>query len=226
LLSLADASTFARMYGDRSSRVATIRRTAVHTNLEAIAIMLATGFAGQSLVEGALIVVFFAVCTALHLASHFAVAAAFGKGIDRMVLTRAGRIDYAGGPPRFAEALARTAAGATMNALCAVAGYALLATTDIHQWPPLAALALRTFASCSLILTVINFLPAIPLDGGLILQLVLARVLRVARAQRVSAIISLCLMCAMAFIGVWLLQPVLVYLAFVISYDNWRKHLR
>lgn len=28
----------------------------------------------------------------------------------------------------------------------------------------------------------------------------------------------------MAVIGVVLLQPVLVYLAAVISYDNWRKH--
>ena len=33
-------------------------------------------------------------------------------------------------------------------------------------------------------------------------------------------------MLAMAVVGVMLLQPVLIYVAAVISYDNWRKHLR
>ena len=98
-----------------------------------------------------------------------------------------------------------------MNALCAVVGYAL---------------GLRTFASCNLILTAINFLPAVPLDGGLILRSVLERVLGdEARAMRAAVVTSMAVMLGMAIVGVVLLQPLLVYLAVVITYDNWRKHL-
>ena len=198
----------------------------VHTNLEATAIILATGFAGHTFVEAALIVGSFALGTGLHLACHLAVAVAFGKGIDRMVLTRAGRIDYAGAAPGFVENILRTGAGATMNALCAVVGYALLATLDVNAWHPVVALALRTFTSCSLILTMINFLPAVPLDGGLILKSVLERVIGQARAMRAAVFASMAVMLGMAIVGVVLVQPILVYLAIVISYDNWRKHLQ
>jgi Zn-dependent protease len=198
----------------------------VHTNLEAVAIMAATGFNGHSLLEAALIVASFALGTGLHLACHLGVAAAFGKGIDRMVLTRAGRIDYSGAPPGFVEGITRTAAGATMNALCAIIGYAVLRNVDTAQWPDIAALGLSTFARCSLILTVINFLPAVPLDGGLILRSVLERIIGEPKAIYVSVIVSIVLMAAMLIAGIVLLQPVLVYLGCVISYDNWRKHLR
>jgi len=198
----------------------------VHTNLEATAIILATGFAGHSLLQAALIIASFALGTGLHLACHLGVAAAFGKGIDRMILTRAGRIDYSGAPPGLAENILRTGAGATMNGLCAVVGYALLATIDVGTWHPVAALALQTFARCSLILTIINFLPAVPLDGGLILRSVLERLLGEAQAMRAAVIVSMVVMFAMAVIGVVLLQPVLIYVAAVITYDNWRKHIR
>ena len=142
----------------------------VHTNLEATAIILATGFLGGSMLEAALIVASFAVGTGLHLLCHLGVAAAFGKGIDRMILTRAGRIDYSGPAPSFGENILRPAAGASMNALCAIVAYAVIDNADVTHWNGTAVLALRTFASCSLILTIINFLPAVPLDGGLILN--------------------------------------------------------
>lgn len=198
----------------------------VHTNVEATAIILATGFAGHTPLEAALIIGSFALGTGLHLGCHLLVAVAFGKGIDRMILTRAGRIDYSGSPPGFVENILRTAAGATMNALCAVVGYALLATLDVSAWHPVAALALRTFTSCSLILTLINFLPAVPLDGGLILRSVLERVLGETRAMRAAVFASMAVMLGMAIVGVVLVQPLLIYLGVVISYDNWRKHLR
>lgn len=214
------------MYGDRFTRVVTLRGMSVHTNLEATAIILATGVAGHSLLEAALIIASFALGTGLHLACHLGVAVAFGKGIDRMILTRAGRIDYSGAPPGFAENILRTGAGATMNALCTVVGYALLATLDVGTWPAVAELALRTFARCSLILTAINFLPAVPLDGGLILKSILERFVGEDRAMRAAVFVSMAVMLAMAVVGVMLLQPVLIYVAAVISYDNWRKHLR
>jgi Zn-dependent protease len=214
------------VYGDRFSRVVTLRGMTVHTNLEAAAIILATGFAGRTLLEAALIIASFALGTALHLACHLGVATAFGKGIDRMILTRAGRIDYSGAPPGFVENVLRTGAGATMNALCAIVGYAVLARADVSAWPPVAALALHTFARCSLILTMINFLPAVPLDGGLILKSVLERFIGEAQAMRTAVLVSMVLMAAMAVVGAVFLQPVLIYVAAVISYDNWRKYLR
>ena len=214
------------MVGERSTQVVRIFGTSVHTNLEAVLIMLATGLAGTSWLHGAFIVVGFALGTGLHLASHWVVALAFGKGIDRMVLTRAGRIDYAGAEPGFGEYVVRTAAGPTMNGLCALGGYAVLSHVDVAQWHPTAALALQTFTTCSWILLAINFLPAIPLDGGLILQRVFAQRLDGAFAQKVAAWISLALTSALAVSGIFWAQPVLIYLGVVISYDTWRKHLR
>jgi Zn-dependent protease len=210
------------VYGDRSTRVAAFGGFTVHTNLEAVAIICATAFLGDTLFEGALIVACFAFATGLHLACHLAVSIAFGKGIDRMVLTRAGRIDYAGGPPTFVEGLLRTAAGATMNGVCALTGYVVLRTADTSAWPPLLLLVVHTFTTCSLILTVINFLPAVPLDGGLILRSVLTRLIGEARAFKAAIAVSAVVMLAMAVVGIVLVQPVLVYLAVVITYDNWR----
>ena len=214
------------MVGDRSTRVAAFRGLSVHTNLEAVAIIGSTALLGRSLLEGILIVACFAFATGLHLACHLVVAVAFGKGIDRMVLTRAGRIDYSGPPPAFIEGIIRTAAGPTMNAVCALVGYAVLATVDTQQWPWFLLLAVRTFTNCSLILAIINYLPAVPLDGGLILRSILERKLGAAKAIRASVIVSTVVMFAMAVLGVWWFQPVIVYLAVVITYDNWRGQLR
>jgi Zn-dependent protease len=212
------------VYGDRSYQVARLFGTTVHSNPEAAAIILATGSLADSFVEAVLIISAFSLGTGLHLACHWLVAIAFGKGIDRMVLTRAGRIDYAGPPPGFFEEIARTAAGATMNGICAVVAYGVLAASDVQLWDPLARLALRTFAECSLILTAINFLPAVPLDGGLILRRILERFLGKDRAWRAAVVTSFVLMSAMAVAGVVLLVPVLVYLGIAINYDNWRQY--
>jgi len=210
------------VFGARSTRVIGFRGLAVHTNLEAVAIMASTAILGSSLLEGLLFVASFAFATGLHLACHLAVAVAFGKGIDRMVLTRAGRIDYSGPPPTFVEGLVRTAAGPSMNAACTIAGYAVLGAIDPATWHPHVLLALRTFTTASLVLTIINFLPAVPLDGGLILRSILERVLGTPRAIEASIVVSALVMLAMAVVGVVYLQPVLVYLAIVITYDNWR----
>ncbi len=214
------------MYGDRSFQIVELFGNSVRTNVEGILIMLATGLAAGSWIEGALVVGSFAVGTGLHLASHWAVALAFGKGIERMVLTRAGVIDYTGAPPGFAEGILRTLAGPSTNALSAGIGYALLASGAADAWHPFAQTALATFSVCSLILTAINFLPAIPFDGGLVLQSVLSRFLGDSRGRTLAAWISLALLGAMAALGAWLIQPILLYLAVTIGYDNWRKHLR
>lgn len=211
------------MYGERSTQVARIFGTTVHTNLEATLIMLASGLAGSSFVHGVFIVLGFALGTALHLGAHWAVSSAFGKGIDRMVLTRAGRIDYSGAPPRFAEAVLRTSAGPTMNAACAVGGSLLLASIDLTGTT---SLAVETFTWCSWVLVAINFLPAIPLDGGLILQRALERRLGESRALAIAAHVSFVLTLAMCVVGLEWRQPVLVYLGIVLSYDTWQKHLR
>lgn len=210
------------MFGDRSTRVAAFGGLSVHTNLEAVAIIASTASLGSTVFEGVLIVACFAFATGLHLASHLAVAIAFGKGIDRMVLTRAGRIDYSGAPPTFVEGIVRTAAGPTMNALCTVVGYAVLSYADTSSWPPLVLLVVSTFTNCSLILTIINFLPAIPLDGGLILRRILERFFGTAKAQRGAVVVSAIVMLAMAIAGALWFQPVLIYLAIVITYDNWK----
>ena len=153
-------------------------------------------------------------------------AGGVGKGIERMVLTRAGVIDYTGAPPGFAEGILRTLAGPSMNALSAGIGYALLASGAADAWHPFAQTALATFSVCSLILTAINFLPAIPFDGGLVLQSVLSRFLGDSRGRTLAAWISLALLGAMAALEAWLIQPILLYLAVTIGHDNWRKHLR
>ncbi|HEY4176304.1 MAG TPA: site-2 protease family protein [Kofleriaceae bacterium] len=141
-----------------------------------------------------------------------------------MILTRVGRIDYSGEPPRFVEQIVRTAAGPSMNLLCAVAGYGLLRVLDGQSATLI--LAVATFARCSLVLAAINFLPAIPFDGGLILRAVLVRWLGEPRAERVAATVSIVLMWGMAALGVATRQFVLTYLGVTMSYDVWRTHLQ
>lgn len=86
-------------------------------------------------------------------------------------------------------------------------------------------LAARTFTNASIILTFINFFPAVLLDGGLILRMVLQRFVG-DKATRVAIIVSAVLMFGMAVLGVLWFQPVLVYLAIVITYDNVQSERR
>lgn len=214
------------MYGDRSTRVVAIRGLSVHTNLEAVAIIVSTAFLGETWLERALYPASFAAATGLHLACHLLVAVAFGKGIDRMVLTRAGRIDYSGAPPAFGEAIVRTAAGPSINAICAVVGTLILGNVDTTAWPAEVLLGVQIFTFCSVVLTVINFLPAVPLDGGLILRTVLERLFGARAAVKAALVVSALVMLAMAVCGVLWFQPVLCYLAVAITYDNWRAQQR
>lgn len=213
------------MYGERSTRVVAFRGLSVHTNLEAVAIMLSTAFLGTTWLERALYPASFAFATGLHLGCHLLVAVLFGKGIDRMVLTRAGRIDYSGAAPGFVEALVRTAAGPSINGLSALVGTLILANADTASWNAYVLLAVQIFTFSSLVLTVINFLPAVPLDGGLILRVLLTRAIG-DRAVKASVIVSAAVMLVMAVFGVIWFQPVLIYLAVVITYDNWRAQQR
>ncbi|MFK8000063.1 MAG: hypothetical protein AB8H86_10715 [Polyangiales bacterium] len=213
------------MYGEQSFQFIKLFGNSVRTNLEGILIMLATGLYASSWMEGGLVVASFAVGTGLHLVCHWLVAVAYGKSIERMVLTRAGRIDYTGADPGFVEGLLRTLAGPSTNALCAAVSFAVLAG-DVQNWHPTLVLALSVFGGCNLILTAINFLPAIPFDGGLVLQMVVTHFWGKPRGLQVAVWTSMTLLVGMGALGVWLRQPVLVYLAATIGYDNWRKHLR
>lgn len=216
------------MYGEQSFQFIKLFGNSVRTNLEGILIMLATGLYASSWLEGGLVVVSFAVGTGLHLACHWLVAIAYGKGIERMVLTRAGRIDYTGAEPGFVEGVVRTLAGPSTNALCAAASFGALTVfaTDIQGWHPTLVLAVSVFGGCNLILTAINFLPAIPFDGGLVLQMVAGHFCGKPKGVQVAVWTSMTLLVGMAGLGVWLVQPVLIYLAVTIGYDNWRKYLR
>lgn len=215
------------MYGEQSFQFIKLFGNSVRTNLEGILIMLATGLYASSWLEATLVVVSFAVGTGLHLACHWLVAVAYGKGIEQMVLTRAGRIDYTGAEPAFVEGVVRTLAGPSTNALCAAASFGTLAAFAAAQsWHPTLVLAVSVFGGCNLILTAINFLPAIPFDGGLVLQMVVGHFWGKPRGLQVAVWTSMTLLVAMAGLGVWLRQPVLIYLAVTIGYDNWRKHLQ
>ncbi|MFT5682324.1 MAG: Zn-dependent protease [Myxococcota bacterium] len=213
------------MYGEQSFQFIKLFGNSVQTNVEGILIMLVTGLYAGSWLEGCLVVASFTLGTGLHLGCHWLVAITYGKGIDRMVLTRAGRIDYTGVQPTFGEGVLRTLAGPTANAVCAAASYAMLAG-DVERFHPTVVLALSIFGGCNLILAAINFLPAIPFDGGLVLQQVVSRRWGEERGLAVAVWTSMALLAGMMGLGVWLFQPVLVYLALTIGYDNWRKHLR
>lgn len=200
--------------------------TSVHTDPESIAIMLATGLSGRSMVHGAVIVASFAVGTGLHLLGHWGVALAFGKNIRDMVLTRAGHIDYSGSSPGLAEALLRISAGPTVNALCAGLGYLVITqlgasdadlSASTLSWP----MVLSTFVACSAVLTAVNFFPAVPLDGGLLLRTLLSQRLASAQAERTALWTSLALMTGAFGYAVWAREPVLAYVCAAISYDNW-----
>ena len=128
--------------------------------------------------------------------------------------------------PRGARRWPWLVLAAALLLMAYVASYAALRWLDPSAWPPHVPDAVAIFGACNLILTAINYLPAIPFDGGLILQAFLGRSLGADRALRVATDVSLALLSSMAALGAWLFQPVLIYLAATIAYDNWRKHLR
>lgn len=211
----------------RPIRLMRLAGTSVHTDPESIAIMLATGLSGRSVVHGVVIVLCFAVGTGLHLLGHWGVALAFGKNIRDMVLTRAGHIDYSGAEPALAESLLRISAGPTVNALCAGLGYLAMTWLGVSEveasahglsWP----VVLSTFVACSAILTAVNFFPAVPLDGGLLLRTLLSQKLAPAQAERTALWTSLALMTGAFGYALWAREPVLAYVCVAISYDNWR----
>ena len=162
------------MFGKQSTQLSSLFGASVHTNFEAFVVLLATGWAADSWLEAGLIIVGVGSAMVLHVVGHWIVALAFGKGIDRIVFTRTGGIDFRGPSPELAERLPRTAAGPATNALLALGGYVVLTTLDLQARPSPAVEGLRIFAVCNALLGAVNFLPALPLDEGLILRSVLA----------------------------------------------------
>lgn len=207
------------MFGKHSTRLFTFFGVSVHTNLEAFVVLLATGWAAESWLQAGLIVASVGAAAVLHVVGHLVAAVAFGKGIDRVVFTRAGGIDFKGAAPSRLESVVRDAAGPATNAGLAIAGFGVLAFAG--PWPPVAIEALSIFATCNAILAVLNLLPALPLDGGLILRAILAARLGRDAAHRWVSRLSLVVLASVATTAAVLGHPAAAYFTGAMAYDVW-----
>lgn len=214
------------MFGKHTTRISTLFGAQVETNLEGVVVLAAAGLLGRTWFEGGLIFVGLALATGLHVMGHWLVALASGKGISRIVFTRAGGIEYSGAEAGLAEGVLRDAAGPAVNGICALAGYLVLARLDTSAWAPEGVAAVRIFAHCSLFLLALNLLPAIPLDGGSILRSMLAPRLGEGRAHVWAGRVSVVTLAAVAVVSLGYRVFALAYFAAAIAWDVWRERAR
>lgn len=210
------------MFGKKSSKLFTLFGAEVHTNLEAVLVLFATSWSATSWAQAGTIVFCVAAATGLHVAGHWVAALGFGGGIDRVVFTRAGGIDFGGPQLGLRETVVRDAAGPATNAALALGAGAILHFAQVQAWPELLGDALVIFALSNAGLALLNFLPALPLDGGLILRAGLRAKLGTDRGHLWTRRSSLAILTLVAAAGALLRQPALAYFASAMAYDVWR----
>jgi Zn-dependent protease len=144
------------------------------------------------------------IAVLLHEFGHAGVAAALKLRSKRIVLTFfGGHVEFEEQPQKRWHEIAVSAAGPSVNLLCAAATPLIIATLSPFGWPsrdtPLALSFFDSFFYVSLLLGVFNLLPGFPLDGGRILRAALSYVMPRNRAFLIAAWIGLFI--ALALIG-------------------------
>jgi len=126
----------------------------------------------------------------IHEMTHVAVGLIFGAHVSEIVITPLGEAAVLKGldrRPPWARA-AVILAGPAINLIIGIAGICLFHITDISM--PDKGLGLGYFFAANTALGVFNLLPAFPLDGGRLSQLILGNMIGVARANRIVCRIS------------------------------------
>jgi Zn-dependent protease/CBS domain-containing protein len=121
------------------------------------------------IVAAAFIVLLYA-CVLIHELGHALVARAFGLPVRRITLSPlVGNTEIEREPPKPLPAFCVAAAGPVLTALL---GYACMElSTVITAWTPWTVLRELMFAN--FVVAIFNFLPGLPLDGGLMLRAVI-----------------------------------------------------
>jgi Zn-dependent protease len=118
-------------------------------------------------VAAAFIVLLYA-CVLIHELGHAIVARAFGLPVRRITLSPlVGNTEIEREPPRPLPAFCVAAAGPVLTALL---GYASLELTRVIPWGSDSWIVLRQLMFANFVVAVFNFLPGLPLDGGLMLR--------------------------------------------------------
>ncbi len=117
---------------------------------------------GAALTSGALL-----LAVAVHELGHAVLARVFGRSPSIVLHALGGTTVVEGEPLPRPQSLAVTLAGPTAGALLSMGAFSLLQREELVPW--VAELVRRVFLASAL-LTVVNLLPILPFDGGLVLR--------------------------------------------------------
>ncbi len=176
------------------------------------------------LLEGAFVIAVFA-CVLLHELSHALMGKWWGVQTKSITLYPFGGIAAMGTQPSPKAELLIAIAGPLVNVAIAALlfPWVTLPTAESVNATPITFTA-RLFLT-NIGLALFNLLPALPMDGGRVLRALLS-LLNVRRATFFAARISqgLCILLGLA--GLYLDQPMLFVIAFIIFFGAMQEHIR
>jgi Zn-dependent protease/CBS domain-containing protein len=176
------------------------------------------------LLEG-LFVVFVFVCVLLHELGHALVGKWWGVQTKNITLYPFGGIAAITSQPQPKAELLIAVSGPLVNIAIALLIYPWVAFPPVESMSTTPISFITRLFLTNIGLAVFNLLPALPMDGGRVLRALLS-LLKVRRPTFIAARVSqgICILLGLA--GLYLDQPMLFVIAFIIFFGAMQEHLR
>jgi stage IV sporulation protein FB len=197
----------------------------VHITFLLLLVWLSFGSATEQPLREATYVVLVFVCVLLHELAHASVAKKFSIQTKDITLYPFGGVaSILAQPTPKAELLIALVGPLTNVAIAA----------GLYHWTALEGITEQTIAKISLVdrlfitnigLAVFNLLPALPMDGGRVLRATL-NLVNINQPTKIAARVSQAMCVLMAIGGLYLEQPMLFIIAFIIFFGAIQEHVR
>jgi Zn-dependent protease len=176
------------------------------------------------LLEGLFVVLVF-VCVLLHELGHALIGKWLGVQTKSITLYPFGGIAAITSQPQPRAELLIAIAGPLVNIAMASILYPWVTFPPVESLSTVPVSFLTRLFLANIGLAVFNLLPALPMDGGRVLRAVLS-LLKVRRSTFIAARISQGICVLLGLAGLYLDQPVLFVIAFIIFFGAMQEHIR